>query len=575
MLGAKDSNAARMLRLITEQFLADPRLPVWRSSQNTPMTDKCRILWDQLACLWVSVVLNPHATQYERMHWKSLLEKWSRLSICPLEDYEFSRATLSSSSLKRRISSLEESSDEEDEDSSSNHHNHNHHRYNRSRDREMNHGQGNSNNSSNNSSSSSSRRNLPHQPRSIFDRALEACLLRWDNKHLQYILEHDPKPVPAFNYHHHHFSNNSYSNSMTGGEFSSKGYPLWTEPIATAAARVEALRSHGYRREALRLAVTIVRTLKRKQYMMCDEWNRAQSRASGSSSNLITASLVAQNPSFSNQEGWIGNLLDPIGTLFDTLAEASLTPDSKHLDLCYGSILDCPSTSSPSSSSTVPGALAAFATANNSHHHMAIPLQDELLSLAAGALHPPGSLIPPHNHLSSSLASSSSSASSLPSSSTTSPSIPPRDRPRYQHLPVPSGRDRQETYLTLAVECSLIGLGQQRLMPSSSYAQEKAWKQEEKLILKLQDLELDSLLVTTLRKQAELLLTSGPSSGFGVGIHPESVPMHTFAKFLFTALLPHDVNLAYDIGLRAMRYGSLLLFPFLPPLMCHCEYSLL
>lgn len=31
MLRAKDSNGARMLRLITEQFLADPRLPVWRS----------------------------------------------------------------------------------------------------------------------------------------------------------------------------------------------------------------------------------------------------------------------------------------------------------------------------------------------------------------------------------------------------------------------------------------------------------------------------------------------------------------------------------------------------------------
>jgi hypothetical protein len=31
MLRAKDSNGARMLRLITEQFLADPRLPIWRS----------------------------------------------------------------------------------------------------------------------------------------------------------------------------------------------------------------------------------------------------------------------------------------------------------------------------------------------------------------------------------------------------------------------------------------------------------------------------------------------------------------------------------------------------------------
>lgn len=31
MLRAKDSNGARMLRLITEQFLVDPRLPIWRS----------------------------------------------------------------------------------------------------------------------------------------------------------------------------------------------------------------------------------------------------------------------------------------------------------------------------------------------------------------------------------------------------------------------------------------------------------------------------------------------------------------------------------------------------------------
>ena len=34
MLRAKDSNAARMLRLITEQFLADPRLPTWRLQVN-------------------------------------------------------------------------------------------------------------------------------------------------------------------------------------------------------------------------------------------------------------------------------------------------------------------------------------------------------------------------------------------------------------------------------------------------------------------------------------------------------------------------------------------------------------
>ena len=47
MLRARDSNGARMLTLITEQFLSDPRLVLWKT-QGTPMTDKCRQLWDQL-----------------------------------------------------------------------------------------------------------------------------------------------------------------------------------------------------------------------------------------------------------------------------------------------------------------------------------------------------------------------------------------------------------------------------------------------------------------------------------------------------------------------------------------------
>lgn len=29
--------------------------------------------------------------------------------------------------------------------------------------------------------------------------------------------------------------------------------------------------------------------------------------------------------------------------------------------------------------------------------------------------------------------------------------------------------------------------------------------------------------------------------------------MHTFAKYLFSALLPYDTDLAYKIALRAMR----------------------
>lgn len=53
---------------------------------------------------------------------------------------------------------------------------------------------------------------------------------------------------------------------------------------------------------------------------------------------------------------------------------------------------------------------------------------------------------------------------------------------------------------------------------------------------------------------AYLLPAGGPFSGLGEVIHRESVPMHTFAKYLFSALLPHDPDLSYKLALRAMRW---------------------
>lgn len=58
----------------------------------------------------------------------------------------------------------------------------------------------------------------------------------------------------------------------------------------------------------------------------------------------------------------------------------------------------------------------------------------------------------------------------------------------------------------------------------------------------------------------------GPFSGLGEVIHRESVPMHTFAKYLFSALLPHDADLAYKLALRAMRLVHVLFCLF--PLFC-------
>lgn len=54
MLRAQDSNGARMLTLITEQFLSDPRLMLWKS-HGTPMNDKCRQLWDQLGKWMINI----------------------------------------------------------------------------------------------------------------------------------------------------------------------------------------------------------------------------------------------------------------------------------------------------------------------------------------------------------------------------------------------------------------------------------------------------------------------------------------------------------------------------------------
>ncbi len=43
----RDSNGPKMLSMMTEQFLSDPRLVLWKS-QGATLADKCRQMWDQL-----------------------------------------------------------------------------------------------------------------------------------------------------------------------------------------------------------------------------------------------------------------------------------------------------------------------------------------------------------------------------------------------------------------------------------------------------------------------------------------------------------------------------------------------
>ena len=48
----------------------------------------------------------------------------------------------------------------------------------------------------------------------------------------------------------------------------------FVEHVPTACARVDALRSHGYPREALRLAIAVVNTLRRQQQRQLEHFRR-------------------------------------------------------------------------------------------------------------------------------------------------------------------------------------------------------------------------------------------------------------------------------------------------------------
>ncbi|XP_069050127.1 zinc finger SWIM domain-containing protein 5 [Lepisosteus oculatus] len=393
MLRMRDSNGARMLTLITEQFMADPRLSLWRQ-QGTGMTDKCRQLWDELGALWVCIVLNPHCKSEEKACWLRQLKKWGDMDVCPLEDGNYG------SELPNITNALPQSSN-------------------------------------------LSQDSLARPRRTVFTRAMEACDLHWQDSHLQRIISSDFYMSPA------------YQREGESLLFNSQGLPLWLDHVPTACARVDALRSHGYPREALRLAVAIINTLRLQQQRQLDIYKHQKKE-------LLQRGVTTTT----NLEGWVGHPLDPIGCLFGTLTEACRLEDDTSMD--------------------------------------------------------------------------------------TGDSGEPKP-PVYHHVPVWGCQDSGESYLALALEVALMGMGQQRVMPEGLYAQDKVCRNEEQIIARLQELELDEVLVQTLRKQSILLLEGGPFSGLGEVIHRESVPMHTFAKYLFSALLPHDTDLAYKLALRAMR----------------------
>ncbi|KAM7161448.1 zinc finger SWIM domain-containing protein 5 isoform 2-T2 [Macrochelys suwanniensis] len=260
MLRMRDSNGARMLTLITEQFMADPRLSLWRQ-QGTSMTDKCRQLWDELGALWVCVVLNPHCKLEEKSCWLRQLRKWGDMDVCPLEDGSYGNE------LPNITNALTQSS--------------NH-----------------------------SQDSLARPRRTVFTRAIEGCDLHWQDSHLQRIISSDFYVSP------------SYQREGESLLFNSQGQPLWLEHVPTACARVDALRSHGYPKEALRLTVAIINTLRLQQQRQLEIYKHQKKELLQRGATTIT-----------NLEGWVGHPLNPVGCLFLTLTEACRLEEENGLEI--------------------------------------------------------------------------------------------------------------------------------------------------------------------------------------------------------------------------------------------------
>ncbi|CAH2242793.1 jg25113 [Pararge aegeria aegeria] len=458
MLRAQDSNGPRMLMLMTEQFLSDPRLLLWRN-QNTPMTEKCRQLWEQLGALWVSIVLDPGSNKHHRMQWRHLLDKWSAVEVCPTEDPDYRSFPLYARERERNERDRDRDHRDRDRDR---------HRDREERDRERvrereerdrerhRERQRREMHSHSESSDEESRpnnyereyrraskrlrlhnqRSTPLTPRTVFHKALDAVDISWENDHLKNILGsdefYDPekpdKPGASME-----------STLQPYPKFNELGQPLWHEHLPVVGARIEALRAHGRAPAALRLAVAAGRAMRHRQ---------VHSRC------------------------WTGWTLEAIWCVYECLADACLAPDDQRASPRLHTYID----------------------------------------------EEPNTGLPP----------------------------------RYQHVPVAGSKNPEETYLALALEAALLGLGMQRMLPHGLYAQERYCKQEERLISQLQRVEGEAAAGVCARV-ARALLAGGPSSCLGTKVHPRSAPAHTFARFLFLALLPSDPELAYRVGLRAMR----------------------
>lgn len=536
MFCARDSNGTRLLKLITEQFL-----------QFGTRNDKCRPLWDQLISLWVIVIANPDMAKRERQNFIDILVDWSKVARCPKEDIE------RRISLKRKMSDLPETSDYDDYLNSNkfyvgnvvqNRNLCNNYPAHLPSNRDLsfnpafpvlrpsnqmlpswhqcphssiqmnkrikcqndnenirNRPSGSSLNCSRSLNNSLSRQNENHlnhlanmaqEPRSVFYLAIDLKDMSWDDEHLKLILNNDG-PI----------------------EFTRR-YPLWNEPLSLVAARVMALKSYGYKEQALRLTVAAVRKLKVVQDQLC---------AYRSQSGYFNTNDTYEN------ESWIGHPFDPTNVLFNTLLEASTAPTVNSNPLVnntcrYNSCSACNPLLPQMNSESVNNSLfSEFAPFTFNHQNNKLEYN-------------PLNTYPPRSRRNT---GSSSNHGNI-------------DKATYYHVPVP-GCCQKDSYLSMAIELAIMSLSQQRPIQTNQTAHERAIRQESDLISKLEgiDTSIDSALVDILKSQVAILLEGGQFQSSSFSQSSESAPLHTFARYLFESLVSHSASLAYKIGIYALK----------------------
>lgn len=121
--------------------------------------------------------------------------------------------------------------------------------------------------------------NKPKIPRTIFHKALDAVNMSWENQHLKNILANSKYNADSSNAVHLPGSSTfaTIIISALKSNFNAYGQPLWHEPLAMCAARIDSLRSHGHTDAALRLSISVVRTMKQIQRDGQLLWTRYQS----------------------------------------------------------------------------------------------------------------------------------------------------------------------------------------------------------------------------------------------------------------------------------------------------------